>query len=120
MAVDRPLDHHVLRALKFEWGNPSCWVPVLRALIGDCSFRSAKNNPQGGERKDEKHRNRHWQGKLHSMRNGRQGRRVGDDIIQEHAGRRKGVYTQDEKRIRRERTMPGRVRVDCKHVAQDV
>ena len=57
--MDRPLGKHVLRALNFEWGNPRCCVPVLRALIGDCSFRSIKNNPQGGDKKDEKYWNRH-------------------------------------------------------------
>ena len=53
--MDRPLWKHVLRVLNFEWGNPSCYVPVLRALIGDCSFRSIKNNPQGDDKKDEKY-----------------------------------------------------------------
>ena len=34
--------------------------------------------------------------------------------------RRERVCTQDEKRIRREGTVQGRVRVDWKHVAQDI
>ena len=38
--MDRPLGKHVLRALNFEWGNPRCCVPVLRALTTDCIFRS--------------------------------------------------------------------------------
>ena len=36
------------RALFQEWGNPSCCIIGLRALIGACSFRSVKH-PQGGE-----------------------------------------------------------------------
>ena len=40
--TDRPLCATVLRALNFEWGNPSCCVPVLRALIGDESSNSSK------------------------------------------------------------------------------
>ena len=40
-------------------------VSVLRALTGDCIFRSVKNNPQGGDKKDEKYWNRHQQEKMH-------------------------------------------------------
>ena len=59
--MNRPLYETVLCVLYLEWGNPSCCVPVLRALIGDCRFRSIKNNPQGGDKKDEKYWNRHQQ-----------------------------------------------------------
>ena len=44
--MDRPLWKHVLRALYLEWGNPNCCVLMLRALIGDCIFRSVKSSPQ--------------------------------------------------------------------------
>ena len=57
--MDRPLCATVLRALNFEWGNQRCCVPVPRALIGDYRFRSIRNNPQGGDKKDEKYWNRH-------------------------------------------------------------
>ena len=62
--MDRPLCETVLRALNFEWGNPSCCVPVHHALIGDCSFQSAKNNLQGDDKKDEKYWNRYRQEKM--------------------------------------------------------
>ena len=40
-----------LRALKLEWGNPSYDVTGLRALIGECSFRSVKKHiRKGGDR----------------------------------------------------------------------
>ena len=45
LMMDRPLCATVLHALCLEWGNPNCSVPVLCALIGDCIFRSTKNNP---------------------------------------------------------------------------
>jgi len=38
--ADRSLLEHALRVLVYEWEYPSCCVPVLRALIDDCSFRS--------------------------------------------------------------------------------
>ena len=53
--MERPLCATVLCALYLEWGNPICYVLVLYALIGDCSFRSIKNNPQGGDKKDEEY-----------------------------------------------------------------
>ena len=53
--IDQPLTITVLRALYLEWGNPRCCVLVLRARIGDCIFRSIKNNPQGGVEKDERY-----------------------------------------------------------------
>ena len=49
--MDRPLNVYVLCALWFEWGNPICYVFVFYALIDDCSFRSTKNNPQGGKKR---------------------------------------------------------------------
>ena len=49
--MDRPLYATVLCTLYLEWGNPRCCVPVLRAQVGDCKFRSAKNNLQGGKKK---------------------------------------------------------------------
>ena len=49
--MDRPLCNHVPSTLTFEWGNPSCCVPVPRALTGDCIFRSVKSNPHGGDKK---------------------------------------------------------------------
>ena len=57
--MDRLLCATVLRVLYLEWGNPRCYVPVLRALIGDCIFRSTKNNPQGSDKKNEKYWNRY-------------------------------------------------------------
>ena len=69
--MDRPLFVHVLHALYIEWGSLRCCVPVPRALIGDCSFRSIKNNLQGGDKKDEKYWNRHQQEKMHGASNER-------------------------------------------------
>ena len=59
--TDRPLWKHVLRALYLEWGNQNCGVPVPRALMSDCIFRSVKSSPQGGDKKDEKCWNRYRQ-----------------------------------------------------------
>ena len=63
--MDRPLCATVLSALYLEWGNPSCYVPVSRALTGDCIFRSVKSDPQGGGKKDETYVDGHKQEKVH-------------------------------------------------------
>ena len=44
------------------------------ALIGDCIFRSIRNNSQGG---DEKYVDGHKQEEVRSMRNGRRGKDIG-------------------------------------------
>ena len=52
-----------------RWPPPQrCCVSVLRALIGDCIFRSVRNNPQGNEKKDEKYWNRLRTRKNHVVR----------------------------------------------------
>ena len=66
--MDRPLCATVLRVLYLEWGNPRCCVPTPRALTGDCIFRSAKNSPQGGDKKDEKYWDGYKQEEVHSKR----------------------------------------------------
>ena len=39
VAVDRPLDHHVLRALQIELGNLNCRVTELLVFMDVCVFQ---------------------------------------------------------------------------------
>ena len=39
VAVDRPLDYHVLRTIPFESSNPNCCVTELQGLVDVCKFQ---------------------------------------------------------------------------------